>query len=203
MQINDITYKLPSENYVSEEFVKKQIIIGHTFNHNMRHVVGWRHRYNGIYKKTAAYTISKNGDIFKHFEPKYHSRYFNNLELDRKTIVILLENDGWLLKDSQNSQFITWIGDIYKQPSPIIEKRWRGYDHWEPYTLEQLESATNLAKELCEEFNIPVSAISHNTRVEGVDNFSGVLYKSNLDKHFTDVSPAWPCDTFKNKLELK
>lgn len=201
--IDTISYKLPKDNYVSVECEKKQIVIGNTFNHSMRHFTGWLHRYNGIYKKTAAFTITKEGKIYNHFEPKFHARYFNNLELDKKTIVILLENEGWLLNDQENNQFITWLGDIYNQEKPIFEKRWRGYDQWTPYTKEQLDSTIILSKILCEEFNIPLETFGHNTKVDNISDFSGIVYKSNIDRHFTDISPAWDCINFKNKLELK
>jgi hypothetical protein len=47
--------------------LKKKIIIGDTFNHDMQHVISWTHRYNGEYKKTAPFTIGKDGVIYKHF----------------------------------------------------------------------------------------------------------------------------------------
>jgi len=202
MIIDNTSYKLTKDNYKAVECEKTQIVIGNTNNRDMRHVIGWLHRYNGIYKKTAAFTIDKEGNVFKHFEPKYYTRYFNNLVLDKKTIVILIENEGWLLKNGENNEFITWVGDIYNQANPI-EKKWRGYDHWVPYTEKQFESVTNLVKILCEEFDIPMTAIGHNTKVDNIADFSGVVYKSNLDRHFTDISPAWDFEGFKNKLELK
>ena len=110
---------------------------------------------------------------------------------------------NFLLKNNENSQFITWLGDIYNQESPIFEKRWRGYDHWIPYTKEQLDSTIILSKMLCEEFNIPLETFGHNTKVENISDFSGIVYKSNIDRHFTDISPAWDCIDFKNKIELK
>src|ERR1035437_5028312 len=99
MIIDDTTYILPIDNYVAVENPKKLIIVGHTFNHDMRHVAGWLHRYNGKYKGTAAFTIDIHGKVFKHFNPTYQSKYLKNTELDNKSIVILLENDGWLIKD--------------------------------------------------------------------------------------------------------
>ena len=120
--IIDNTYLLPPENYVEIESIKKQIVIGNTSNHDMKHVTGWLHRYHGEYKKTAAFTIDAAGLVYKHFDPKYQSRYFNKIEQDNKSIIILLENDGWLLKDNDKNEFITWIGDIYNQTNEIIEK---------------------------------------------------------------------------------
>jgi len=202
MIIDETTYQLPLDNYVQVESLKKQIVIGHTFNHDMRHFTGWLHRYNGKFKRTAAFTIDAAGSIYKHFDPKYQSRYFNNKELDKKSIVILLENDGWLTKDVEKNEFITWIGDIYKQPNEVVEKKWRGYEYWSPYSKEQMESANNLVKVLCEEFFISTNCVSHNTKIDGMKDYEGILYKSNLDKNFTDLSPAFDYESFKNKLEL-
>jgi hypothetical protein len=33
----------------------------------MQHVISWTYRYNGEYKKTAPFTIGKDGVIYKHF----------------------------------------------------------------------------------------------------------------------------------------
>jgi hypothetical protein len=202
MVIDEVTYALTNNNYIDKESVKKLIVLGHTGNHNMRHVTSWLHRYNKKYKKTAAFTIDTAGFVYRHFDPKYQSRYFNQLDLDNKTIVILLENDGWLVKDNKN-EFITWNGDIYNKSNDIVEKKWRGYNYWCPYTNEQFNSAYKLIKMLCDEFLIPMTAISHNTKIDNLLDNNGIIYKSNLDKHYTDLSPAWPCEEFKNKIELK
>lgn len=202
MVIDDITYKLPFNNYFSMVNKKKQIVIGHTFNNNMKHIIGWLHRYNGEYKKTAPFTIDISGVIYKHFEPKYQSKFFNDLELDSKTIVILLENDGCLLKDTKKNNYINWIGDIYKKPNEVIEKKWRGCNYWAPYNEKQLDSVVSLVKKLCYEFSIPMESISHNTKIENLENYEGVLYKSNLEKHYNDLSPSWDFMEFKNKLEV-
>jgi hypothetical protein len=37
--------------------------------------------------------------------------------------------------------------------------------------------------------------------VDNIADFTGVVYKSNLDRHFTDISPAWDFEGFKNKVE--
>jgi len=201
MVIDEIKYKLPSDNYLQIENTKTQIVIGHTNNNEMKHYNGWLHRHNGKYQKTAAFTIDAAGSIYKHFEPKLQSKFFGNQELDDKSIVILLDNDGWLIKDNTKNQYITWNGHIYKEPTKIVEKRWRGYNYWSPYTKEQMESAKDLVKLLCEQFEIPMTSIIHNTKVENFNGYEGVIYKSNLERHFTDLSPAWDFQEFKNKIE--
>lgn len=201
MDIDDKTHVLAQHNYIPVESIKTQIVLGHTLNHDMKHVIGWKNRFNGKYKKTAAFTIDAAGLVYKHFDPKYQSKYFGNLELDAKSIIILLENDGWLINDTEKNEFITWIGDIYNNSNAIVEKRWRGYKYWAPYTNEQFESAISLVKSLCEEFYIPKTVINHNTKIEGLFEYQGVIYKSNIEKHYTDLNPTWDCEEFKNKLE--
>ncbi len=203
MTIDEHTYSLPIDNFIEVETTKKHIIIGHTFNHDMKHYTGWLHRYNGKFKKTAAFTIDAAGFIYKHFDPNYYSNYFNNNEFDKKVIVILLENDGWLVKNGEKNEFITWIGDIYKQPSEVVEKKWRGYTYWSPYSKEQLDSAQYLVRNLCEEFSLPLSSVAHNTAIDRLDDYEPILYRSNLNKNYTDLSPAWHCNKFKEMIENK
>lgn len=201
MTIDEIKYSLPDDNYVVNESIKKLIVIGHTGNRDMRHVKGWLHRYNNKYKRTAAFTIDTGGTIYRHFDPKYHARYFGDAELDSKSIVILLENEGWLLKDIVKNEFITWVGDIYNQPMDIVIKSWRGQSFWVPYTEEQLKSTKQLIKSLCDEFFISINPIGHNTFIDDLLSENTIIYKSNISKNYTDLSPAWDFNRFKVEIE--
>lgn len=201
MIINKEQYRLSENNFTPIECIKKQIIFGNTFNNNMKHVIGWENRHNGKYNKTAAFTIDAAGLVYEHFNPAFYSNYFESKSLNVKSIVILLENDGWLLKDEEKNQFINWIGDIYNKPFDVFEKRWRTYKYWAPYTEEQIDSAVKLAITLCNDFGIPKNVVEHNTKIDSIDGYSGILYKSNLDKNYTDLSPAWGFEEFKNKIE--
>ena len=198
----DKSYILPKNNYTNIESIKKQIVIGNTNNNNMKHYIGWVNRYNGKYKKTAAFTIDADGIIYKHFEPRYQSEYFNDLKQNNKSIVILLENDGSLIKDVEKNNFLSWLGYIYKEED-IFEKKWRTYNYWVQYKKEQIDSAVNLVKELCEEFYIPLTAMTHNTKMNDLEEYSGILYKSNIEMYYTDLSPAFDFEYFTNKIKLK
>ena len=55
--IDEKTYELPETNYFKEQTIKKQIIIAHSSLSEMNHIIKWKHRLNGHYKKTAAFTI--------------------------------------------------------------------------------------------------------------------------------------------------
>lgn len=201
MIIDSKSFKLSADNFIPIETIKTRVVLGHTQNNHMKHFTGWQKRLNGKYKKTAHYTISRDGSIYEHFDPKYTSKYFKYHDLNSKSIIILLENDGYLTKDSKSGEFITWLGDIYKCESSVYEKKWRNLNYWCPYSKEQLESTLNLTRKLCEEFNIPKITINHNTKINELGNFSGVLYKANLEKYYTDLNPSWYFEIFKNKLE--
>jgi hypothetical protein len=199
MVIDDKTYQLEEKNYIPIECIKKQIVIGHTNNNEMKHVVGWKKRHNGRYNKTAAFTIDAAGVVYKHFDPKYQSKYFGKLELDTKSIIILLENDGWLTRKNANSAFYNWKGDIYN--GRVVGKLWRGNNSWSHYTDKQFESCVELVNMICDEFFIPNVAMSHNTKIDDLSDFHGVVYKSNIERYYNDLSPAWDCEEFKNKVE--
>lgn len=201
MILDELKYVLSEKNYIKEETQKTQIVLGHTFNHEMRHFFGWQHRYNGKYNKTAAFTIDAAGFVYKHFEPKYKSNFFELEELNDKSIVILLENYGSLNKDNEKKKFITWLGDIYNKSEEIVDKRWRNNRFWDPYTEEQLNSCLELVNQLCSQFDIPKKVISHNTKIDNFFDYKGVLYRSNLEKNCTDLNPSWFYNIFKEKLE--
>jgi hypothetical protein len=201
MIIDNKKYKLPIGNYVPIECEKKQIIFGNTFNHNMKHFIGWLNRYNGNYRKTASFTIDFDGNVYKHFEPKYRSKYFKDNNLNDKSIVILLENDGWLIKNYNTDEYITLNGDIYRNKDLIVEKNWRNETYWCDYSDKQLESAIELVIMLCNKFRIPKIVTEHNTKIDGIKDFSGIFYKANIEKYFIDLNPSWKYELFKDKIE--
>lgn len=197
-----MNFKLPEKNYIPIESSKKRIVIGNSFSVNMNHYIGWVTRLNGNFKRTANYTIELNGNVHEHFSPKYYSNYLNDNKLDNTIISIVLENEGWLNKDLFNeNKYINYVGHIYNREE-VVEKRWRNFKFWAPYTYEQMESLTKLVKQLCNDFNIPLNVVSHNTGFKDANKYEGVLYRSNFEKYYTDISPTWDFTMFKNKIEI-
>ena len=52
-----------------------------------------------------------------------------------------------------------------------------------------------------EEFNISKKCIGHNTKVNGVNQFDGIVTRSNYTTDVTDLSPAFDFDYFKKNIE--
>jgi hypothetical protein len=110
-----------------------------------------------------------------------------------------LENLGWLEKIPLTNHYLNWIGDIYKEE--VYERKWRDYFFWEPYPEEQIKKTAELCKFLLDKHKITNRCIGHNTKINGIENFSGILSKSNIHEDYTDLSPAFDFELFEKFLE--
>ena len=103
MIINTKRYKLTKKNYIPQGTKKNKIVIGVTYSNNMSHYTGWSNRNNGAYTRTAMFTVSMDGKVYEHFSPNYFSDFMLKPDLNESSITILLENEGWLIKDLTNA----------------------------------------------------------------------------------------------------
>lgn len=195
--IDTTKYKLLENNYNQLEQEKKYIILGNTMRNDMKHFYSWVTRYNGEYKKTAHYTITKNGEIINHFDDKYYSDYFNDVNLNKNSVIILLENEGYLI--NKENSYINWFGDIYK--GEVYQKRWRGYEFWDKYTDNQLDATVFLINNICNKLGIAKNVVNHNIKIDISTQNNNIFYKSNIDRIFFDLNPSWEFEKFKNKIE--
>jgi hypothetical protein len=200
--IDDKSYVLDDTKFIKKITPKTRIVIGNTFLTKMKHFIGWNNRYNGKYDKCAMYTIGLDGNIYQHFPPMYFSNFMDDLKINESTITVVLENEGWLMKDlNHKNKFVNYVYDIYNRDELVFEKKWRNHEYWAPYTIKQEKSLSVLINKLCDDFNIPKMVIEHNTSFDDATEFNGILYRSNFEKHYTDVSPAWNFDSFKKMVE--
>jgi hypothetical protein len=196
--IDTETYKLTESNYHKESYDKTQIVIGHTYQTGMLHYAGWIYRLNGKNKKTANFTITKEGKIYQHYDPNYYSSFVNDQQ-DKASISIVLENLGWLRKDVMVDRYVDWLGNTYKKPNEeVLMKRWRNHNYWDRYTESQITSLKELVSLLCENHKIPKQFIGHNVFDKNIDLFKGITFRSNYYQESTDVSPAFDMETLKN-----
>lgn len=193
-------YKSPLKegNYEVTDTKKDRIIIGNTMCVG-DYTNSWLIRCNGNFKRTAPFTIKLNGDIIKHFNPQYTANIVNS-DIDCKSIGILLENEGWLIKKS-SEVYVNWVGDIYKREAEPFNKKWKRHEYWAPYTKEQIESLLKLCNYLCDKFRIPKKSMGSNVRSGLVTNYKGITFRSNYSEYFSDVSPAFDIIKFKREFE--
>ena len=178
---------------------KSQIILTHTSRNVENYLASLRYRYNGKFNRIPNYVVTKDGKILQLLDNIEHAEYFSDININRNSIVICLENLGWLEKQPLENQYVNWIGDIYK--GITFDRKWRDYFFWDPYTNLQMDSLTFLCKKILNEMRINYDVIEHNTKINGIEKFKGVVTRSNFDKNYTDLSPAFDFNKFRKKIE--
>jgi len=156
-----------------------------------------RYRYNGKFDRIPNYVVTKDGKVLKLLENIEHTNYFKELNINRNSIIVCLENLGWLEKQPLTNQYINWIGNIYKDKP--FERQWRDYFFWDPYTSKQIDSLSLLCKDIVNEMKITNDFVGNNTKYNGVNKFEGIVTRSNYDSNYTDLSPAFDFDVFIEK----
>ena len=171
----------------------------HTSRNLRDYLSSLKFRYNGKFNKIPHYIIDREGNINQLLSNTDYSKFFSDDNQNKNSIVISLENYGWLEKEPLNNQYVNWIGDIYK--GEVYEKKWRDYFFWHPYTEVQVKSTALLCMNLFEEVSIKKNFVGHNTKINGIEKFEGVTTRSNYDSELTDVNPSFNFDLFTKKIE--
>jgi N-acetyl-anhydromuramyl-L-alanine amidase AmpD len=178
---------------------KKQIILCHTSREVEEYLASLKFRYNSTYDKIPNYVVTKNGTVLQLLPNEGHTNFFTEDKINRNSIVVCLENLGWLEKKPLTTYHINWKGSIYNQQ--VYEKKWRDFFFWEPYTTSQIEKTAELCGHLINEFRIKKNCVSHNTKIDGVENFEGIVSRSNFNGKYTDLNPSFNFETFTKLIE--
>ena len=179
---------------------KNQIILTHTGRNVENYLASLLYRCNGKFDRIPNYVIKKNGDILQLLDNIEHTNYFNEPNINRNGIIISLENLGWLEKQPLENYYVNWIGDIYK--GIPYERKWRDYFFWDKYTSNQIESLGYLLKIIMDEMKITKEITGHNTKINGIEIFKGIVSRSNFDVNYTDVNPSFDFDKLRNIIEI-
>ena len=102
-------------------------------------------------------------------------------------------------KEPLKDYYVNWIGDIYK--GVVYEKKWRDYYFWQPYTTLQVEATALLCKKLFKEMSIKPHLVGHNTKINGVEKFEGIVTRSNYNHNYTDLNPSFDFELFLKNIE--
>lgn len=178
---------------------KTRIILTETKRDYRNYIRSLKYRYNKKNPYLPNYVITKEGGIYNIMPPDNYSNYMGDEEINKTSIIISLENLGWLKKNALSDTYVNWIGDIYK--GKVFEKKWRDYFFWEPYNEEQIIALSKLIIELCDKFNIPKKTLGNNVKYDGVENFKGVVTKSNFDFIYKDTNPSFDFKLLNELIE--
>jgi len=187
------------ENNFKNGNKKTQIVLTHTSRNLFDFMMAIKLRFGGKPIKLPHYLIGKDGKILQILDDDKNGKYLNTDKVNNKSIVICLENLGWLEKQPLKNYHINWIGTIYREK--VFDRKWRDYFFWDPYTEIQLEKTAELCKELSKKHEILTQCIGHNTKIKGVESYMGIITRSNFDEFATDISPAFDFEKFLKLLE--
>jgi len=182
----------------SEE--KKQIILCHTSREVREYLTSLKFRYNKKFDKIPNFIVTREGQVLKLLSELSYSNFFFEEETNKKSIIISLENLGWLEKKPLTNQYINWNGNIYNG-EPYV-KKWREYFFWQPYTEIQMSKTFELCYKLCKQFGINKNCSGHNTKIDGIEKFEGIVSRSNYDVRFTDLNPSFNFERFLKNKEI-
>ena len=131
-----------STNIAGKQKKKNQIILTHTSRDVEEYLTSLKYRMNGKFNRVPHYVVSKDGTVIKLLKDEAYSNYFQEININRNSIIVCLENLGWLEKVPLKDYYTNWIGNIYK--GVPYEKKWRDYFIWDPYTEVQLSTTAEL-----------------------------------------------------------
>ena len=184
---------------IGKSKTKKQIILCHTSREVEEYLVSLKYRFNSKFDRVPNFVITKGGKILQLLPELDYTNFFEDNTINKNSIIICLENLGWLEKKQLTNWYINWKGSIYNKQ--VYEKKWRDFFFWQPYTTSQTEMAGRLCNQLIESLNLERKFIGHNTKVEGISRFGGIVSKSNFDTAFTDLNPSFNFETFTKFIE--
>lgn len=188
-----------SPNILGKQKKKKQIILTHTSRDVEEYLSMVKNRMNGGFNRIPHFIITKDGSVIQKMGTQSFSYYFDEININRNSVIISLENLGWLEKVPVKNYYTNWIGNIYN--GKPYEKKWRDYFFWEPYTDQQVKSLASLCKNIVDEHKIEKKCVGHNTTIKDIERMGGIVSKSNFDKRYTDLSPAFDFEKFTKQIQ--
>ena len=201
MNIDKNTYKIDKKNFYKTLYDKKQIILAGSLRKENYHIKRLQKKEYGQTKTWPTYSISREGEIFQHYDPKYYTDFMGIKDVDKHAISIVLENMGVLFYDQDSDKFLNWLYEECNEDK-IFERKWKKYRYWEQYTNVQFNSVIELCEYLCEKYYIELDCLGFNVHHEKTNNFEGIVTRSNYDVDFNDLNPSFNFREFLEKLEI-
>lgn len=164
---------------------KNKIVLCNSYNFKLNHL---NIRYKG-YQHIPHYTVLKNGTIYQHLEDELSTSI-----IDNESIIVYLENWGELSTQKEH------LYSIYNEEPFEKEREWRGFRFFDKYSEEQVNSTSELVSSIIKEHGIRPQCMHNNILIKG-DTFYGVYYRANFDKKYLDLSPAFPFEEFKKRID--
>ena len=197
MNIDKETYAIKDTNRHKAQSPKTQIVIASSLRKDSNHIIRLQYKEFGKTKRWNTFTVSRDGIIYQHYDPKYHSDFLNIKEGDKQSISIVLENMGCLFETHDGSH-INWLNEECDEEL-VVTKKWLGYDFWENYSDVQINATAELCKKLCNDFGIHPNVLEFKNYHKDVAKYKGIVFRSNYIEESSDMNPLFNIAKF-NKM---
>jgi len=201
MHIEKELHKIPTTNHYKTKTAKTQIILATSMRKDHFHITRLQYKEYGKTKKWNTYTISRDGTVYQHYEDKFHTDFLDIKIGDKQSVSIVLENMGYLFRTPDN-MYINWLNEVCDNEN-VVEMKHEGYNYWEKFTNEQLESLVELCKTVCETHNIPKVCVEFNHYHKDISKFRGIVFRANYIEESTDKNPFFNIPKFNEMLKRK
>lgn len=198
MQIDTTTYPTKEINRYKVKSPKSQIVIANSLRKKNYNIVHLQHKELGNTKSWNTFTIDRDGNIFQHYDPEYHTDFLCKKSADKHIISIVLENMGVLFK-TDDGGFVNWINEECDSKL-VAEKKWLGYYYWETYSNKQMKSLMSLCEYISEKYNIPKELIEFQHYHKDIHKFRGIAFRSNHIQDSSDMNPLFNLKNFSKLL---
>lgn len=203
MKIDKKTYLISKNNHYGSSQPKKQIVIGVSLRKDNNHIHRLQHKDHGTTKKWNTYTISRDGEIFQHYDDKHYSDFLGIKIADKQSISIVLENMGCLYEPTkihkEFGQYVNWLNE-YVDKKFVVNKRFLGYDYWEGFPEIQFKSLISLCSYLCEKHKIPKEFIDFQHYNKNIVKYTGISFRSNYIENSSDINPLFNIEKINSEL---
>ena len=154
--------QIPFNNYIREKTEKKQIVLHHTAGGGKGEIVyaGWQADRTPV---ATCVAISRDGTIVQGFGSEYWAyhlgmqiKHFGKLpykNLDKQAVGIELCNWGPLTY--KLGQYRNYTNGVVNADE-VIKLEYKGFEFWQAYTDQQIESARLLLLHWRDKFGIPL-----------------------------------------------
>ena len=152
-KINFVSY--PENKYFRQVYQKTQVVLHHTVSGpGIRgDLATW---LNNPHRVATCIIIDRDGTPNQMFSSKYWGYHTGKGKgIDRHSVAIEFDNWGGLTK--QNGNYYATYGNKVDVPVTSYDEGFRGYDHYESYTNEQIQTAMELILLWRDRYGIPVN----------------------------------------------
>lgn len=192
-------YKIKPINRFKTHSPKTQILLALSLRKDNNHIIRLQHKDFGKTKKWCTYSITREGQIYQHYDPKYHSNFTGVKNADKQSISIVLENMGSLF-ESTSGEFVNWISEKCVDEN-VGERKRLGQQYWEKVPTEQIKATVELCQLLSSEFGIPARLIDFSHYHKDIRKYRGIVFRSNYIEESGDGNPFLDISKFNELLE--